>query len=221
MIKAILFDLDNTLIDFMRMKKICVSSALDAMIDAGLKMSKRDAEKKLYELYDVYGIEYELIFQKFLEKHVGKVDMKILSSAIVAYRRVRSGVLEPYPGVERTLIKLKEKGLKLAIVSDAPKLKAWIRLVSMDIDDFFDFVITSDKTPKPHSLPFYKALEKLQVEPENVLMVGDNIKKDIMGAKKLGMKTCFAKYGHIGKKKIKSGADYEIDKFEDLLKVIT
>ena len=40
MIKAIIFDVDNTLIDFYRMKQISISEAIDAMIDAGLEMKK-------------------------------------------------------------------------------------------------------------------------------------------------------------------------------------
>ncbi len=49
-------------------------------------------------------------------------------------------------------------------------------------------------------------------------MVGDNVKRDVVGAKKLGMKTCFARYGV--EKKVKSGADFEIDRIEDLLKIV-
>ena len=47
-IKAVLFDVDNTLIDFMKMKRACCEAAIDAMIDAGLNMSKKDALKVLY-----------------------------------------------------------------------------------------------------------------------------------------------------------------------------
>ena len=67
MLKAILFDLDNTLIDFMHVKKSSVSAALTAMIAAGLRIDGDKATKVLYDLYDQYGIEHQEIFQKFLE----------------------------------------------------------------------------------------------------------------------------------------------------------
>lgn len=220
MIKTILFDMDNTLIDFMKMKKMCIDAATDAMINAGIKMGKEDIKKKLFELYKEHGIEYEYIFQEFLKKTTGKVDYKILASAIVAYRKVRVGLLEHYPGVEKTLIKLKEKGLKLGIVTDAPKLKAWIRLVSMGIEDFFDAVVCSGKNKKPHSLPFKKALTQLKAKPSETLMVGDSPTRDIQGAKELGMKTCFARYGYAGEQEIGKIADYELERFEDLLKLV-
>ena len=43
MIKAILFDLDNTLIDFMTMKRKCCEAAIDSMIASGLDMKREKA----------------------------------------------------------------------------------------------------------------------------------------------------------------------------------
>jgi len=220
MIKAVLFDLDNTLIDFMHVKRASVDAALNGMLGAGLKLSKGNASKKLYDIYWKEGIEDQLIFQKFLQKVLGRVDYKILAAGIVAYRRAQVGVLEPYSMVVPTLIKLREKGLKLAIVSDAPRLKAWIRLVELSIDDFFDVVITFDDTKKkkPHKAPFEAAVKRLKVKPGECLMVGDWPKKDIEGAKALGMKTAFAKYGATKYKTAK--ADYDLKSIEEVLKIV-
>lgn len=45
MIKGIIFDVDNTLIDFYRMKQLSISESIDAMIDAGLSMDKKNVIK--------------------------------------------------------------------------------------------------------------------------------------------------------------------------------
>ncbi|MBR9703510.1 HAD-IA family hydrolase, partial [Candidatus Woesearchaeota archaeon] len=97
---------------------------------------------------------------------------------------------------------------------------AWLRLCALKLDDFFDLVITYDDTGelKPSSLPFQKALEQLNLKPEECLMVGDNSERDIKGAQALGIKTVLAKYGATQKSTTK--ADYEINKIEDLLKII-
>lgn len=220
MIKAVIFDLDNTLIDFMRIKRTSVDAALNAMLAAGLKMDKEKASKKLYDLYSEHGLEYKKIFQKFLRKATGKVDYKILAAGIVTYRKARVGVLEPYAMVIPTLIKLRERGLKLAIISDAPRLKAWIRLVEMKIQDFFDVVVTFDDTKKhkPHPAPFKKAFKLLKLKPEECLMVGDWPERDIEGAKAVGMKAVLAEYGLVKTKSSK--ADYEINSIDKLIKIV-
>ena len=220
MIKAILFDLDNTLINFMRMKRMSCEAAINAMIDAGLNVNKDKAIKLLFELYDKHGLEEPKIFQRFLKKLLGKVDYRVLAYGVVAYRRVRSGFLEPYPHTQYVLLKLKSKGLKLGIVSDAPRLKAWIRLASMKITDFFDIVVAFEDTKqlKPSELPFKAALGKLKVKASECLMVGDMPNRDIKGAKALGMKTCFAGYGN--PKVRESNADFVIRDIKDLLKII-
>ena len=48
---------------------------------------------------------------------------------------------------------------------------------------------------KPHEAPFRRALELLQVEPGEALMIGDWAERDVVGAAKVGMKTVFARYG--------------------------
>jgi len=183
----------------MRMKKISCEAAISAMIDAGLKMDKNKAYEKLFSLYGVYGIEHQQIFQKFLEEVMGEIDYKILSRGVAAYRKMQAGYLEPYPHTRSTLISLREKGLQLGIVSDAPRLKAWMRLAEMGLTDFFDFVVTLDDTGelKPSALPFKAALEQLNCNPGEILFVGDNPGRDIKGAQESGMKTALAKYGQL------------------------
>lgn len=220
MIKAVVFDLDNTLIDFLRFKKVACESAVDAMIDAGLKINKKKALDDIYKIYNKHTMEDHLVFQRFLKKFCGVVDFKVLAYAINAYRNARGSVLTPFPGTKSALIKLKEKGLKLAIVTDAPKLKAWLRLSAMKIDDFFDVVVTLEDTgrKKPSRLPFNAALKLLNVKPEECLMVGDMPNKDMKGARQLGIMTCLAKYG--GEIKVKGKWDFEIDNISNLVSVV-
>ncbi len=222
MIKAILFDLDNTLIDFMTMKKASCEAAVSAMISAGVDIDKKEALKALFDIYDEYGYEYNLVFQRFLEKIHKKVDYKILAAGIIAYRKVQQSFLEPYPNVVPTLLALKQKGIKLGIVTDAPRLKAWMRLTEIRLQDFFDVVVAHGDVNelKPSAIPFTKALDALHVTPEDVLMIGDMPERDIAGAKAVGMKTCFARYGWIRGEKPQTAADFEIDSVEELLRIV-
>jgi len=218
-IKAILFDLDNTLLDFLKFKRGCCDAAIDGMISAGLEMKKDDALKILFELYDKYGIEYDKIFQKFLEKVKGKVDYRILGHGIMEYRKKRESYIVPYEGAVSVLTNLK-KNYKLAIISDAPRIKAWERLVASGLDRFFDAVITKGdvKVQKPSSRIFRKALQILNAKPEEAIMVGDKVERDIKGAKRLGITSVFARYGNPSVKK--SGADFDIRNIKELVGII-
>jgi len=220
MIKAVLFDLDNTLIDFWKMKRSSSEEAVRAMIDAGLEINEERGVKELFEMYEKHGMEDQGIFDKFIKRVHGKLDYKILASGVAAYRRVKFGYLATYPHTRETLVRLKEKGLKLGIVSDAPVKQAWLRLAELNLTEFFDVVIAHEKGKmKPHLMPFKKALKKLKLKPEQILFVGDNPQRDILGAKKLGMKTALAKYGQIFKAgRIK--ADFGLNDIRELSKII-
>src|SRR3989338_7310100 len=103
MIKTIIFDLDNTLIDFWKFKTRSVDAAINAMIKAGLKIKKGDAMKIIHNLYRGYGMEYKYLFQELLKRVRGKIDYRILGHALVAYRKTRGNLLVSYRGVKPTL----------------------------------------------------------------------------------------------------------------------
>jgi HAD superfamily hydrolase (TIGR02253 family) len=222
MIKAIIFDLDNTLIDFLTMKKMAVSGAINAMRDAGLEISPAQADKILFDMYEKRGMEYQKIFQDFLKHVSGKVDSKTLAYAIVGYRKVEQGFMKPYPKVKYTLIKLKERGIKLVILTDAPRMRAWMRLAETGLSDFFDIVQTFDdsKVLKPHKKPFEMMISKLGLLPQEMLMVGDSIDKDIYGAKRMKIKTCHSKYGAMRKSIKDVTPDYVLHTIDQLLEIV-
>jgi len=222
MIQAVIFDLDNTLLDFMNMKIKAVESAVHGMIEAGLQMEKDLAKKRIFTIYEEKGWEYQEVFDDFIQKELGKIDYKILASGIVAYRKAREASLILYPNVNSTLITLSKWGLKLGVVSDAPSREAWMRICSVNLHHIFDAIVTFHDTGmhKPSPEPFEKISSLLKVPPENSLMVGDWPERDVIGAKKLGMKTVFAKYGDsFGTKN--SGADYDVMDVKEILSIIS
>ena len=92
----------------------------------------------------------------------------------------------------------------------------------MNLEDFFSVVITKGdvRKQKTSQIPFRTALRKLNIKPEEALMVGDRIARDIETAKKLGIKTCYARYGDVKPANPgKSGANWEIDDISDILKI--
>ncbi len=221
MIRAILFDLDNTLTDFMKMKDASIEGAIEGMIDMGLSLRPEDARRRIIGIYDREGIEYQKVFDLFLKEELGEVPPGILAAAIVGYRRVRDFYLVLYPHVRPTLVALVRRGIRLAVLSDAPAIQAWLRLHHLALHHAFEFVITFDDTGerKPSPIGFRKALDLLKAEPGEVLMVGDWPERDMVGASALGIRTVFARYGDT-KGVVASGADFEIDDIQELLAIV-
>ena len=221
MIKAVIFDLDNTLVDFMSMKRLAVSAAINSMIDAGLRLSVAEARSRIDAIYKEKGIEFQNVFDQLLYDVFQKVDYKILSAGVIAYRSAREAALVPYPHVNMTLVDLLKRGIKLAVVSDAPGREAWLRLCYLNFHHLFDHVITFEDTGerKPSPAPFRRALDLLRVEPHEAVMVGDWAERDVVGAANLGITTAFARYGDTFGT-VESHADYDLNDVSELLDVI-
>ena len=220
-IKGVVFDLDNTLLDFMKMKEFAVKAAVKGMIEAGLQVDEDHSYREIISIYEKFGWENQQVFDVFIEKQIGYVEHKFLAAGIVAYRRAREANLMAYPNVNKTLMSLAKAGIKLGVVSDAPSREAWLRIYYLNLYHFFDVVITFDDSGerKPSKVPFKMSLEALQLEPEQTIMVGDWPERDVVGAKKIGMKTAFARYGDTFGT-VNSGADCDLVDIYQLVIII-
>src|SRR5688572_712745 len=161
-IQAVLFDLDNTLVDFLRMKRVASDAAARAMVAAGadFAFSPDEAGDILFGEY-LQDLEGQTVFADFLKKHhrqrIGlsqhHVD-RITAHAVNAYLRAKTLQTEPYPGIRRTLIALVRRGVRLGVLTDAPRFKAYQRLESAGLVDFFEFVLSFADGPgaerRPH-----------------------------------------------------------------------
>ena len=189
MIRAIIFDLDNTLLDFVKMKQFAVKASIRAMNEAGLNVDEESGYEDVMELYMTTGWENQLVFDDYLKQTTGEVSNKILAAGVVAYRRAREATLLVYPNVNKTLIELLKAQIRLAVVSDAPSREAWMRLYYLNLHHVFDPVLTFDDTGarKPSPKPFKLALDRMNVGPDEALMIGDWPDRDVVGAKQLSL----------------------------------
>ncbi len=225
MIKAIFFDIDDTLYDSTKLTTMARQNSIRAMIDSGLP---ERSEEKLYTLLNgiikKHGSNYGKHYDKLLEELGLEHDPKIVAAGVVAYEHTKEGYLTPFPGVIPTLLALKEK-YKLGVVSNGLSVKQWEKLIDLGIHHLFDVVATSEELgySKPQKEIFLFAVEKLGLTPSECIMVGNRLDTDILGGNVAGMKTVRLKRG---KYKVEDPSqkdetpDMEIDEFRQIIDIL-
>ncbi|MDD1677818.1 MAG: HAD family hydrolase [Methanomicrobiales archaeon] len=189
-IKAVIFDMDNTLFDF-------VSAKQHACREVARFLDRDDGESLFgYFLHGKHGFESHENIRDYLidRKMFGE---ETLARSIAIYEREKLRVLIPYPLIHEVLGEIRRKALRMAVLTDAHNGNALLRLKKLDLDQYFDCVITTDMTgcKKPAPEPFMLALKMLGTRPEETLVIGDSIRRDIAPGKHLGMITAHAAYG--------------------------
>ena len=94
-----------------------------------------------------------------------------------------------FPGVVDFIQSLKNQGIMTANITDLTAQIQFRKMVYFGLDEFFDYVVTSEEAhqDKPDPRPFNLALEKLGIEPDRIWMIGDSAENDMVGAGRAGM----------------------------------
>jgi putative hydrolase of the HAD superfamily len=189
-IKAVLFDIDDTLFDTATLAKMARMNAVKAMVESGLPIHDiQSGYKVLVKIVEEYGANYDQHFDRLLEVFGHKQDPKIIAAGIVAYHDTKLAYLKPDPDVIPTLIALRDRGCKIGIVSNGRSVKQWEKIIRLGLQHFFHTVVISEEVgfEKPDAKIFELALKKLHVRADETAYVGDSIETDVFGANQTGL----------------------------------
>ncbi|AEH23927.1 2-haloalkanoic acid dehalogenase-like hydrolase [Pyrococcus yayanosii CH1] len=224
MIKVVFFDLDDTLVDTSRLAEMARRNAIENMIVHGLPVDFDTAYSELMELIREYGSNFPHHFDYLLRRLDLPYNPKWVAAGVIAYHNTKFAYLREVPGARKTLLRLREAGYRLGIITDGNPIKQWEKILRLDLGDFFEHVIISDfaGVRKPHPKIFRKALKAFGVKPEEAVMVGDRLYSDIYGAKRVGMMTVWFRYGKYANAELeyREYADHEIKRLEELIGVL-
>ncbi|ASJ11180.1 haloacid dehalogenase [Thermococcus sp. P6] len=224
MIKVVFFDLDDTLVDTSRLAEMARRNAVENMIRHGLPVDFDTAYGELLELINEYGSNFGRHFDYLLRRLDLPSDPRWVAAGVVAYHNTKFAYLKSVRGARRLLLELKKSGYRLGIITDGNPVKQWEKLIRLELDDYFDGVFISDYlgVKKPHAKIFHKALRSMGVKPEEAVMVGDRLYSDIYGAKEVGMKTVWFRYGKYADRELEylDYADFTTGKLEDVLDIV-
>jgi putative hydrolase of the HAD superfamily len=137
------------------------------------------------------------------------------------HRGIACKRLRLYPQVQETLDQLRSH-YSMAVVSDAQGVYAVPELYTVGLLHYFDPIIVSGDYGyrKPDARLFQKALDILQVRPEQALFLGNDLYHDIFGAQQVGMKAIFASYNQGTPSYEAISPDYTLSRFADLPQAI-
>ncbi len=189
MLKAVFFDIDDTLFDTSGFAKLARKAALNMMIDAGLPLSSSEAYTLLREIIAQKGSNYDKHFNVLTKTVFGEEKPLLIALGMINYHNVKFALLRPFPETTSTLINIKAKGYRLGVISNGITIKQWEKLIRLGIYPFFDEVVTSDEVgfEKPHGRIFEEALNRMGCKAEKSVMIGNKFSEDIMGAVNAGM----------------------------------
>jgi len=189
MLKAVFFDIDDTLYDTSGFAKLARKAALNMMIDAGLPLSSSEAYTLLREIIAQKGSNYDKHFNVLTKTVFGEEKPLLIALGMINYHNVKFALLRPFPETTSTLINIKAKGYRLGVISNGITIKQWEKLIRLGIYPFFDEVVTSDEVgfEKPHGRIFEEALNRMGCKAEKSVMIGNKFSEDIMGAVNAGM----------------------------------
>ena len=193
MIKAVFFDIDDTLYDTSGFAKLARKAALNAMIDAGLPLSTDEAYDLLREIIKEKGSNYDKHLNVLTKRVFGEEKPLLIAIGMITYHNVKFALLRLFPETMSTLIHLKARGYHLGVISNGITIKQYEKLVRLGLHHFFHYVITSQEAgvEKPDIAIFELAMKTMGCKAENSVMIGNSFNDDVLGAIDAGMSAVF------------------------------
>lgn len=187
-IKAILFDLDDTLFDCCgSLVEAARRRAAHAMVEAGLPCSEDEAYQMQLELAEQHGPRYDVF-----DAMAGHFAMpaSLAEVALAAYNSGQVSDIEPFPDVPETLAELRAQGYKLLLYTTGVYARQQTKIDVLGIGELFDDILINDyETGHPRDEGFLHLLAAHHLKPEEVVCVGDRIQSEIKTANSLGLFT--------------------------------
>ncbi|WP_027190761.1 HAD family hydrolase [Fundidesulfovibrio putealis] len=238
-IKAVLFDINGTLIDIQTDEgnEEVYRGISHFLTYQGIQTSRWEVRDEYYQLLDAQRKAGGQTFPEFDAVELWREYLLRRPEACQAlppeklkwmplflaemYRGISRYRLQLYPEVGIILNELSQR-YKLAALSDAQSAWALPEMRAVGIADYFSPIIVSGDLGyrKPDSRIFQSALDGLDLPAENVLFVGNDMYRDIYGANSFGMKTVFFSSNQGRKKYSGAEPDYIIYQFAELRRAI-
>lgn len=202
MLKAVLFDLDDTLFSTTKFAGKARRAAVRAMVETGLDVPEEDVLRELDEVITEFSSNYDHHFDKLLQRmrpsaleHLNSA--VIVAAGVVAYHNTKIAELAPFDDVYPLLEGLRSAGIRTGIITHGWTVKQAEKIIRLGLLPYLDpqaiFISDQIGISKPNPKLYLTVLNDLALAPQEVMYVGDNLANDIAPPKSLGMLTTWAR----------------------------
>ncbi len=206
--KAVLFDLDGTLVDTEQLIRESFNYALKQQGFPGItsEQQARLAGMPLSKIYPLISAKGNL--EKLINDH-REFALKNVNLA------------KKYPSTIKVLKKIRKMGTRIGVITGRYRKSTEQILEKMGLQKFVDILVCGDdfEESKPGPKPYLSAIQKLGLKPKECLVVGDGW-VDVTAGKKAGCTVARAMYGYGAREECMEQADMQISKLEEVIDCI-
>ncbi|WP_313346658.1 HAD-IA family hydrolase [Sedimentibacter sp.] len=177
MVKAVIFDLDDTLIS----EKEYIKSGYRHIAAIVEKRFGVDKNQVFVDLMSIFRVSHQNVFNRLYDKYQIEYSKEMILDLVNEYRGHLPDI-HLYDDVLPCISELKRLGIKVGIITDGYAIAQRQKLKTVRADEYFDEIIVTDELGrdywKPHPKAFELIREKLEVNFDEMIYVGDNPEKD-------------------------------------------
>lgn len=229
-LKAIFFDIDDTLFSTSLFAEQARRQSIDSMIQLGWKVEHEQAYQELLEVISEFSPNYGSHFDKLVLRlgpkcYEGLNPAILVAQGVTTYHKAKHDLLRPYPDVLPFFKKLSQTSLILGIITDGLTIKQAEKLIRIGIYPYLNpvciFISEQLGISKPNPKLYQVASTRSGVAPSQIMYIGDNPQNDIVPANKLGMVTVrVLRDGKHRNSPCPNPPRYEVQEFETLAEIL-
>jgi putative hydrolase of the HAD superfamily len=229
-LKAIFFDIDDTLFSTTEFAQSARRNAIEAMIRTGLRVPADLALQELNEIIAEFSSNHDRHFDKLIQRLPANASSGInpailVASGVIGYHQTKFSGIRPYQDTAPILDALSRTSILLGVITAGLAVKQAEKLLRLDLDRFFhpQAIFISDQIgiSKPNRKLFLKACESMGFDPAEAMYIGNDPVMDIDPANRAGMVTVHVlRDSPRTKQKGQTQPDYTISDFHEIPEIL-
>ena len=228
-LRAVLFDIDDTLFSTTHFAELARRNAVRAMVETGIGLPEevvlRELEEVIAEFSSNYDHHFDQLLRRLRPKALEKVNSALIVAAgVAAYHDTKFRELKPFDDVLPLLEALRRAGLLTGIITHGWTVKQAEKIVRLGLVPHLDpgAVFISDQLgiSKPNPKIYSIALRDLGLKPSEAMYVGDNPTHDVAPPKSIGMIAVWARRAARHGLEGRVEPDHVVDDFQELRAIL-